>query len=140
MAKLTPKYDRRKDGSKNIKGYVTNIRKSDAETLGWDSDTILSIKVEDDKLVIEKEIGNMNEKEMMVASKLYDYMGWEDDKLERILSDWKHDYLTINESKDNEMYLAYYDGTTTVAINIETLAIIQDDEELANTFYWCEEE
>ena len=140
MAKLTPKHDRRKDGSKNIKGYVINIRKSDATTLGWDADTILNIKVEDNRLIIEKEIGIMNEKEMMVASKLYDYMGWDDDKLERILSDWKHDYLTNNESKDNEMYLTYYDGTTTVAIHVETLAIIEDDEELSNKFYCFEEE
>lgn len=54
MAKLTPKYDIRVDGSKNIKGYSLSIKKSDAEILNWNKDTQLDITVEKNKIIIEK--------------------------------------------------------------------------------------
>lgn len=55
MAKLTPKYDRRKDGSKNTKGYLISLKKSDIAKLGWTHYTDLKIEIKENKIEIMEE-------------------------------------------------------------------------------------
>lgn len=54
MAKLTPKWQYKKNGDKVITGYNIAIRKSDADKLNWNKDTELNIRVDNNKIVIDK--------------------------------------------------------------------------------------
>lgn len=54
MAKLTAKYDFRKDGTKNIKGYNLSLAKLDCEKNGFDGSTEIEIEYCKDRIILRK--------------------------------------------------------------------------------------
>lgn len=54
MAKLTAKYDFRKDGTKNIKGYNLSLAKLDCEKIGFDGSTEIEIEYCKDRIILKK--------------------------------------------------------------------------------------
>ena len=45
-----------------------------------------------------------------------------------------NDYLTINKGRDGKIYAWYFDGTSNAAVEVESLNIIADEEEIENLF------
>lgn len=54
MAKLTAKYDFRKDGSKNVKAYSVSLQKIECEKNGFDVSTEIEIEYCKDKIILKK--------------------------------------------------------------------------------------
>lgn len=55
MAKLSPIYEYRKDGSKNAKGYRIALQKVECEKHGFDENSEFVVEYYDDKIVLKKE-------------------------------------------------------------------------------------
>ena len=55
MAKLSPIYEYRKDGSKSIKGYRISLQKTECEKHGFDENSEFALEYHDDKIVLKKE-------------------------------------------------------------------------------------
>lgn len=70
MARLTSKYEYRKNGSRNIKGYLISLPKVELEKNGFNSDTEVSIEIKKNEIIIKKEDKKMNDKRFIVS--LYD--------------------------------------------------------------------
>lgn len=54
MSKLTPKYEFKKDGSKNIRGYLISLTKSECERNGFNCETEIEIEYLKDKIILKK--------------------------------------------------------------------------------------
>lgn len=65
MAKLTAKYEYRKDGSKNIKGYLLSLPKLELEKNGFNANSEISFEIKEDKIIIKKEENKMTKKEIL---------------------------------------------------------------------------
>ena len=55
MAKLSPIYEYRKDGSKNIKAYRVSLQKTQCEKYGFDKNSEVRIEYSENKITLIKE-------------------------------------------------------------------------------------
>lgn len=55
MPKLSPIYDYRKNGSRNVKAYRISLQKTECEKHGFSQDSDVTIEYFDNKIVIKKE-------------------------------------------------------------------------------------
>ncbi len=58
MPKLNPAYAYRQDGSKGIRAYTVNLRKTECEKYGFDENTQVDIEYFEDKIVLTKALLN----------------------------------------------------------------------------------
>lgn len=66
MAKLTGKYEYKKDGSRSLKGYSISLPKIETEKNGFNIDTEVNIEYRENKIIIELEEENkMTKKEIL---------------------------------------------------------------------------
>ena len=54
MAKLTPKYEYKKNGTKSVKGYAISVNKLDTESCGFDKDTEIKIEYKKNEIRIKR--------------------------------------------------------------------------------------
>lgn len=54
MAKLTPKYEYRKDGTKNIKGYLISIPKLELEKNGFNANSDIKFEIKENEIIIKR--------------------------------------------------------------------------------------
>lgn len=71
-----------------------------------------------------------NEKEIKAMNKALEYAG----TLETIEEAISNDSLTINKGRDGKRYAWYCTEGSNVAVEVETLNIITDEEEIENLF------
>ena len=71
-----------------------------------------------------------NEKEIKAMNKALEYAG----TLETIEEAMSDDSLTINKGRDGKKYAWYYTEGSNVAVEVESLNIIADEEEIENLF------
>ena len=71
-----------------------------------------------------------NEKEIKAMNKALEYAG----TLETIEEAISDDSLTINKGRDGKKYAWYYTEGSNVAVEVESLNIIADEEEIENLF------
>ena len=71
-----------------------------------------------------------NEKEIKAMNKALEYAG----TLETIEEAMSDDSLTINKGRDGKKYAWYYTEGSNVAVEVESLNIITDEEEIENLF------
>lgn len=55
MSKLSPIYEYRKDGSKNVKGYRIALQKTECEKHGFNEKSKFKIEYSDNKIILIKE-------------------------------------------------------------------------------------
>lgn len=75
----------------------------------------------------------LTNKEIEAARKLRGFLGFENDD-ELLQADFDNDYLTVNNGCDNRIYVWYYDENNNAAINVDTLEIISDEQEIDRLF------
>ena len=75
----------------------------------------------------------LTNKEIEAARKLRSFLGFENDD-ELLQADFDNDYLTVNGGCDDKIYIWYCDENNNTAINIDTLEIISDEQEIDRLF------
>lgn len=55
MAKLSPIFEYRKDGSRNIKGYRVSLQKTECEKYGFNEGSEFKVEYSNNKIVLLKE-------------------------------------------------------------------------------------
>lgn len=55
MAKLSPIYEYRKNGSRNIKAYRVSLQKSECEKYGFDEKSEFKVEYFENKIILKKE-------------------------------------------------------------------------------------
>lgn len=71
-----------------------------------------------------------NDKEIKAMNKAFEYAG----TLETIEEAISDDSLTLNKGRDGKKYAWYLTEGSNVAVEVETLNIITDEEEIENLF------
>lgn len=54
MPKLSPIFEYRKNGSRNLKAYRVSLQKSECEKYGFDDNTEFSVEYSSDKIILKK--------------------------------------------------------------------------------------
>lgn len=55
MSKLSPIFEYRKDGSRNVKAYRISLQKTECEKYGFNQDSEVKIEYSNNRIVIKKE-------------------------------------------------------------------------------------
>jgi len=65
MAKLTPKYEYRRDGTKNVKGYLISLPKLELEKNGFNANSDIKFEIKENEIIIKKEENKITKKEIL---------------------------------------------------------------------------
>ena len=55
MPKLSPIFEYRKDGSRNIKAYRISLQKTECEKYGFDENSEFKVEYSENKIILKKE-------------------------------------------------------------------------------------
>lgn len=91
---------------------------------------ILDFKKEYEKRIITiSQLCGLTDKEVDAARALRSYLGFEDDT-DLLMEDIEYGYITTNIGRDGKTYVWYADESNNVAVEVETLTLIEDEDEI----------